>query len=129
MTWLWIIAGLALLTVFYVGWSMRRRKRKLSKGARKRIESLIDKMHAIKDPLRQLFEADAVLDKALSELKFEGSLADKLKKAGPRLKNIDSIWKAHKLRNHIAHEAGVQVNGNEVGRAVKVLEKAIRSLY
>ena len=71
---------------------------------------------------------DTVLDLALGELGFGGSLGDKLKKAGPRLPNIQAVWEAHKLRNRLAHEHDADVTPAEIDRAVRVLEHAVRTL-
>lgn len=52
-----------------------------------------------------ILDADKLLDYALSKQGFkEGTVADKLKKARFKFRDIDDIWTAHKLRNKIAHE-------------------------
>ena len=73
-------------------------------------------------------EADKVLDLALNELGFKGTVADKLKKAGPRFSDINAVWRVHKLRNTLAHETGARVSENEATNAMRVFEKAINDL-
>jgi len=129
MMWIGVIAALALLSFLYVGWRLRAGKRHISKTARKEIEQLWAKMQKIEDPVRRVLEADSIFDKALTELGYQGSLGEKLKAAGPRFHNLDAVWAAHKLRNHIAHQSGSSVKQKELETAVKVFRRAIESLY
>ncbi|MFA6039042.1 MAG: hypothetical protein WCV62_06190 [Candidatus Peribacteraceae bacterium] len=78
------------------------------------------------DAFRMLMEADAVLDTLLTELGYAGTLGEKLKKAGPYLPDLDAVWKAHKLRNRLAHEVGTPVPERELREALGTLEKTIR---
>lgn len=53
-----------------------------------------------------ILRADAQLDDILGHLGYEGdTIAERLKVADPtKLKSIDRIWSAHRLRNTIAHD-------------------------
>ena len=123
-----IIIGLALISLVYVGWSIRRQKRVLTSLDKKAIKKLWKSIESVEDPVRKLTEADAVLEKALGKLGFEGSMSDKLKKAGPRFSHIQAIWKAHKLRNKVVHEPGSNLSAKDAERAVKVIKKALDKL-
>lgn len=130
MTGMWIAIGLLLgaAALVLLGVWATSRRRGLSAAARKKVETAL--LHAMsqQDPVRRVLAADSVLDLALTELGFGGSLGDKLKKAGPRLPNIQAVWDAHKLRNRLAHEHDASVQPAEADRAVRVLEHAVRSL-
>ena len=128
MTKLGVIAGVAILCLLYVGWSLRRSKRKLSRGARKKIDTRWEKMLMLDDPVRKLTEADAIFDRVLAKLGYEGTLAEKLKSAGPRFSNLDDVWEAHKLRNRVAHEPGVTVTEKQLMKVLKAFERAIKSI-
>ncbi|MDE1924810.1 MAG: hypothetical protein KGH79_01360 [Patescibacteria group bacterium] len=54
---------------------------------------------------RAIIEADIMLDNLLTERGYRGeSLGDKLKNANPlQFTTLDLAWKAHKVRNDIAH--------------------------
>ena len=123
-----IIVTLAAVTLLYMGWSLQNRRRKLSPQVQKKIMVLWGAMEQMHDPARKVMEADAIFDRALKELGYEGALGDKLKAAGPRISNLDAVWSAHKLRNRLAHEPGGAVCDSEVKGALRAFEKAIRSL-
>lgn len=52
-----------------------------------------------------IIEADIILEQLLSELGYAGtSVGDKLKSAPSSFRTIDQAWRAHNVRNRIAHE-------------------------
>jgi hypothetical protein len=77
------------------------------------------------DPHRRLLEADAILDEALALLGYQGSMADKLRGAHAFIFDVEQVWRAHKLRNRIAHEAGFTPTKQELETAVSSLGEAI----
>jgi hypothetical protein len=52
-----------------------------------------------------IIEADIILEELLTKLGYPGlTIGDKLKQASPQFfKTIEDAWKAHKVRNEIAH--------------------------
>lgn len=58
------------------------------------------------NPKAAILDADKLLDYALKVKGYQGTLGEKLKKAGPRFSNKNAVWAAHKLRNQVAHELG-----------------------
>ena len=74
-----------------------------------------------------IMDADKLLDYALAKRGFEGTLGEKLKKAGPRFSDLNGIWTAHKLRNQIAHEL-VDLNLLEAKNALFQFKKALNDL-
>jgi len=129
MIFIGVIAVLAFISVIYVGFSLSTGKRRLSAQQRKTIEQLWERMLKLDDPVRRVMEADSIFDKALTEIGYQGSLGEKLKEAGPRFYNLDAVWAAHKLRNHLAHQPGNSVKQKEMETAVRVLKRAIESLF
>lgn len=74
-------------------------------------------------------EADKLLDYALKQLNYPGeTMADRLKKAESRLSNHNAVWRAHKLRNMIAHEVGFEFSASEGQEALASFERALRDL-
>ncbi len=130
MTLVWIAIGMLvfLTVVVMVGVLLKTRRRGLSGAVKGKINGALQQAISQQDPVRRVIAVDSVLDLVLKELGFAGSLGDKLKKAGPRIPNIQAVWEAHKLRNRMAHEHDASVNQSEVDRAVRILEHAIRSL-
>ena len=76
-----------------------------------------------------IMSADKLLDSALRDRGVAGeTLGERLKNAKPYLSNIDSVWRAHKLRNRIAHDDGVKVSQRQAGGALKIFKKALTDL-
>lgn len=73
--------------------------------------------------------ADKLLDKALIEMGIPGkTMGDRLKKAGGRFSNLNAVWRAHKLRNAIAHEADFEVSYNQASSALAAFKQALKDL-
>lgn len=130
MDMLWFFIGLVITAVVVLILMKKMAgKRKLSGASLKKVQQAWAHVETLQDPVRKVMEADKVLDLALGELGYTGSVADKLKKAGPRIKNLQAVWNAHKLRNTLAHETGAHVDRADADRAVQSLRKSIESLF
>ncbi len=129
MDMIWFIVGL-VITAAVVLFFMKKMagKRKLSGAALAHVQKAWAHVETLQDPVRKVMEADKVLDLALGKLGYTGSVADKLKKAGPRLKNLQAVWNAHKLRNTLAHETQASVTPQQAEAAVRALKVAVESL-
>ncbi len=79
-----------------------------------------------RDPSGVVMDADKLLAHALQRLGFDGSMSDKLKRAEARFSDANAVWKAHKLRNRIAHEVDVVVTTDDARRALRSFERALR---
>ena len=77
-----------------------------------------------------LVEADKLLDKAMHEMGIPGkTMGERLKKCGrEKFSHLDSVWRAHKLRNQIAHEARFSVDYQQAKRALAIYKQALRDL-
>ncbi len=126
--WNWIVlAVLAALALLLWGWHLKRswNRTRLNSSARKRVLEQWALVQSEGEPHRKLLGADAVLDVALAGLGYQGTLGEKLKRAGSFVPDLNEVWRAHKIRNRIAHEAGIQLSEREVQEAIRVLEKTI----
>lgn len=128
----WVIAilvGLLILGAFLAwrAWVIAKNRR-LAPASAARYRKAWAAAAAIQDGHRRVLEAEKVIDGALKELGYGGTFADKLKKAGPRFSQVESLWKAHKLRNRIAHEMGMTLNGRDVDTAMRAFERALSDL-
>lgn len=79
------------------------------------------------NPKQSVLDLDKLLDYALSRKGFNGTVADKLKKAKSRFSNLDGVWFAHKLRNQIAHELN-DINLLEAKKALAEFKRALNDL-
>lgn len=76
-----------------------------------------------------IFDADSLLDKALKESGVTGeTMGERLKNANANFSNINQVWTAHKLRNHLAHNADARVNEIALRHAVAIFKKSLREL-
>lgn len=130
MTLPWIIIGCLVVVALLVlvGVWRKARRRGMSNMGRQKVEAALRGALAHDDRFRRILAVDAVLDTALTEVGFSGSLGEKLKAAGPRLPQLQAVWDAHKLRNRLAHEHDASVAAAEIDRAVAALVRAIRHL-
>lgn len=86
---------------------------------------IIDSFQA--NPGQAVMDADKLLDYALKCKGFQGTLGEKLKKAGSRFSDLNGIWSAHKLRNQLAHELG-NVQNEEAKRALSQFKRGLNDL-
>ena len=112
------IVGLAVGLVAYVWWCLRRRRR-LPARERRRLQRSWEYAVSVRDPVLRVLEAEKVVDQLLGSLGYRGSFGEKLTAAGPRLRDVEALWRAHKLRNRLAHEPGVRIAAKEAQRAVR----------
>lgn len=93
---------------------------------------------AIENKLRQdspatwtvvIIDADKLLDKALIEMGIPGkTMGDRLKRTGDKFEHLNSVWRAHKLRNYIAHEPGFEISYKQAQNALKIYKSALHDL-
>lgn len=77
-----------------------------------------------------ILRADAELDDLLNHLGYEGeTIAERLKIVDPtKLRSMDRVWSAHRLRNTIAHDPLQQYTREMLTHAVQSYEVAFKEL-
>lgn len=77
-----------------------------------------------------VLRADALLDDILRDLGYEGdTISDRLKIVDTaKLKSIEAVWSAHRLRNIIAHDPVTQHMHETIDHALKSYAHAFREL-
>lgn len=75
-----------------------------------------------------ILDADKLLGRVLEIRGYNGSVGNKLKKAGFLFSSIDSVWYAHEVRNKIAHEIGFRISENESKKVLSVFKRALNDL-
>lgn len=83
--------------------------------------------------LRQAInEADKLFDHILRQQGLSGTtMGDRLKSARPRFSDreaYDHIWRAHKLRNALAHEVGFDLVPSQAKEALADFETGLKTL-
>lgn len=76
-----------------------------------------------------IIEADKLLDKAMIEAGVPGkTMGDRLKRSGSKFTDINAVWRAHKLRNAIAHESDLEVGYKQASNALAIYKQALKDL-
>lgn len=74
-------------------------------------------------------EADKLLDHVMKQLGYPGErMGDRLKLAGPRLTDRNAVWRAHKLRNALAHEINFDLVPSQAKEALRDFEQGLKDL-
>ena len=92
---------------------------------RKKLDSASDG-----DAQNMIIEADNIADKALQLLGLPGeTMGERLEMLSDRgLKSLEDLWQAHKLRNEIVHQIGVEVRYSDALWAIEKYEKALKEI-
>lgn len=76
-----------------------------------------------------VIEADKLLDKALIEMGVPGkTMGERLKKCDGKFSNLNAVWRAHKLRNALAHESDLEITYKQAYNALQVYRQALKDL-
>lgn len=86
------------------------------------------KIRAMEDGRHAIMEADKLLDVALGKKGYQGSLGDKLKKNGNLFSDLNAVWRAHKVRNNLAHQLDYHLTESQITQALATFEKALKDL-
>lgn len=79
--------------------------------------------------MTSIINADKLLDKAMIEIGISGkTMGDRLKRGGGRFSNLNAVWRAHKLRNAIAHESDIEISYKQAYNALAVYKQALKDL-
>lgn len=74
-------------------------------------------------------EADKLVDYALKQSGVRGeTMGERLKNSRGRFSDINAIWRAHKLRNALAHEADFDLVPSQAKEAVRDLGQGLKDL-
>ena len=76
-----------------------------------------------------ILEADKLLDRAMREMGITGkTMGERLKHADRRFSDINSVWRAHKLRNQLAHESDFELSYVTTTQALTSFRRALKDL-
>jgi hypothetical protein len=76
-----------------------------------------------------VLNADKLVDAALKDRRIKGeTMGERMKNARELFSSNDSIWSAHKLRNHIAHDTDVHISYNDASIALANFKRALKDL-
>lgn len=76
-----------------------------------------------------IINGDKLLDRALNEMGVPGkTMGDRLKRVGGKFTDENAVWRAHKLRNVIAHESDYDVSYRQAANALAIYKQALKDL-
>ena len=76
-----------------------------------------------------IINGDKLLDRAMIEMGIPGrTMGDRLKRVGDRFTDTNAVWRAHKLRNVIAHESDYDVSYRQAANALAIYKQALKDL-
>lgn len=82
----------------------------------------------LNSPQEAVLEAEKIVSEALKLMGFDDSFAGQLKRNSYFFSDLSGLWRAHKLRNKIAHELGFIPSGREVDRSLNQFQRALKDL-
>ncbi|MBP6005694.1 hypothetical protein KA531_02230 [Candidatus Saccharibacteria bacterium] len=125
-----ITGVMALLLVGYI--SNLKFQQKPAKVDQIKVDQNLAQIQGLEssNPVLAVIEADKLLDYVLKGVSSKGGFTDRLKSQEYRLKNAQSIWDAHKLRNRLVHDLDSedQYSNQQLINTSKTLRKAIGEL-
>jgi hypothetical protein len=119
--------GLAILGLMTV---LSRRPKRLDKKQFQRRWVELQRLCARPEtwPLA-VIDADKLLDDALKRSRFKGkTMGERLVAAQRLIKDNDSVWYGHKLRNKLVHEENTKLTERDVKQALIGYRAALRDL-
>jgi len=98
----------------------------------KKWQSILNKLETDNESDYKLavIEADKIFDDLLIRIGYKGEdMGERLKQITmAQLANIDDLWKAHKVRNRIAHETNFKLTQEQAKRAIEIYQRAMEDL-
>ena len=127
----WIILlMIALLILAFGVYVLRYRKQHLTGKDIRKVRQHWAKIQdlATLHPEQAIMNADKLLDFALNQAGYTGTLGEKMKAAQAVFRDNDALWSAHKLRNRIAHVVDVRLDRQRTKGALLAYKKAFYDL-
>lgn len=76
-----------------------------------------------------VMNGDKLLDKALTEMGVAGNtMGERMKRCGGKFSDVNAVWRAHKLRNAIAHEDDLEITYGQAASALKIYKQALKDI-
>lgn len=123
-----IVAALVIVAMMLTGKRTHRFNVEEYQTRFLKIENRLNKDNAATFALT-IINADKLLDKALMEMGVPGkTMGERLKKCGDKFEDVNAVWRAHKLRNAIAHEDDLEITYRQASGALTIYKQALKDL-
>ena len=121
-----LLAILFVFILFEVVYFLRKRKGKFSPKLQAEITRHLEKIANL-SPREQILEYDKLLDLCLKHKGLSGTLGEKMQQYTNLFRDTDAIWRAHKLRNRLAHELDFVPNESEFRASAQAFTREIKA--
>ena len=92
------------------------------------IEELVDRNDDTSWKLA-VMEADKLLDHSLKSMAIPGmNMGERLRFIAHKYPKINNVWRAHRVRNDIAHQAAYRLSHGEAKNAIRDFKSALEEL-
>ena len=79
--------------------------------------------------MKTVIDGDKLLDKAMMEMGIPGkNMGDRLKHCSDKFEDVNAVWRAHKLRNALAHEDDLEISYRQAQTALLIYKSALKDL-
>lgn len=79
--------------------------------------------------MKTVIDGDKLLDKAMMEMGVPGkNMGERLKHSREKFTDINAVWRAHKLRNALAHESDLEITYRQAVTTLSIYKKALKDL-
>ena len=79
--------------------------------------------------MKTVIDGDKLLDKAMMEMGIPGkNMGERLKRSKDKFSDINAVWRAHKLRNALAHEDDLEITYRQAQTALSIYKQALKDL-
>lgn len=93
---------------------------------------VLNKIHSINssDWFTAVVQADAIVDDILKRMGLPGdTMAERLTALDPsKLKSLQDVWDAHKVRNRLAHAPSTMIRHAELSEAIEKYKRALKEM-
>ena len=129
------IVLIVLVVAIVVLWLVTRglsKKYTLSEADKRRVQESwanIEKMLAESKESQAIIDADKLLNFVLEQKGIPGeNLGERLKNGKSLFKDINAAWRAHKVRNQIAHDMDIKIAPHQARQTLDLFKRTLRDL-
>jgi len=126
---------IVLVVAIVVLWLVTRglsKKYALSEADRRRVQESWAQVEEMLDGGKEtqaIMEADKLLNFVLERKGVAGeNLGERLKNGKSLFKDIDAAWRAHKVRNQIAHDMDIKVASHQARQTLNLFKRTLKDL-
>ena len=123
-----IVAGLVLIAMMVTKKRQHRFDKERYQTRFLTIENRLNKNNSASF-MKTVIDGDKLLDKAMMEMGIPGkNMGERLKHSKDKFTDINAVWRAHKLRNALAHEDDLEITYRQALTALSIYKQALKDI-